>query len=189
MALSPERVAELARELGGWFGTPLLCRVGPKEPGFSGQILDGARRWAVLGGRCYALGGRCYALGGRCDAPVVVFPASYRDGIWSLDGKLLPRMLLLFGHPERSWACVPECWRDSPRALEGFLGVSRCLALELWATGEALRRAGRWKHRPKGRRDHSHRDRMQAIRGLVLAWSSGEPVGMPEVAEIAGIRL
>ena len=176
MHLSPQRARQLCQELHGWFGPPLLCRVPPAVAMTRGEILDGSVRfWSapmVLK-----------------DVPFIVFPKAHRGGIYSLDGQLLPRLLVLFGHADRAWEHVPDHWKDSPQALESFLGVEHETALEVWSCGLDEKRRERARRQIKGRADHTHAEKIGAIRTIVKAWSVGEEVGMPEVAEIVGVRL
>ena len=142
----------------------------------TGEIIDGAVRfWSapvVL-----------------TDVPFIVFPKEHRGGIYSLDGKLLPRLLVLFGHPDRAWQYIPEHWADSPQAVESFLGLEHETALEVWAAGRQQKRRETATRQIKTRADHTHREKITALRTIVRAWSVGEAVGMAEVAEIVGVRL
>lgn len=175
MPLSAERARELTRELGGWFGPPLLCRVAPRNIVKTEEIIDGRIRFEAC----------VFDLD---KSPYVVFPVGFRGGIYSEDGKLLPRLLAVFGHPDRSWIHVPEHWRDSLGALESFLGVRRETAIEVWAAGAALREKVRCKQ-IKGRKDHTHAEKVRRLRTIVRAYSAGEACGMAEVAEILGVKL
>lgn len=131
--LTTELAKSLARELGGWFGPPLLARVTPKELSSmvdDSLILDGRMRWGVLGATTQFE-----------RIPCILFPSNYRQGIYSTDGKLLPRLLALFGHFERAWHHTPECWRDSPADIAAFLGVDGSVASPVYVARPRLRRA------------------------------------------------
>lgn len=173
--LSTERARELIAEFGGWFGPPLLCRVAPADIRQPSDVIDGAVRLAS----------------GPIDlvkVPHIVFPVAYRSGLYSKDGKLLPRLLVLFGHPDRAWAIIPEHWRDSAAALESFLRVRRETALEVWSVG--LREKSRTKCRQiKGRKDHTHAEKIRSLRRLVEGQADGEPCTFADIAEILGVKL
>lgn len=185
MRLSAERAAMIGREFGGWFGTPLLSRCEPPAIRAPEDILDGHVRFKALHASLPLDG-----------VPALVFPLGHRGGLYSTGERqlLLPRVLLLCGHPERAWAHTPDCWRDSVQAIESFLCVDRSNALEVWAAGKAiadhengLARARRLvRSRPQERQ--TEHEILRSIRSRLRARLEGEPFSIDDVAEMVGVK-
>jgi hypothetical protein len=183
--LSVERAAVIGREFGGWFGTPLLSRCAAGAIRSPEDILDGHVRFAAFG-----------SLLPLDDVPTLVFPPGHRGGLYSIGRRqyLLPRLLLLCGHPERAWHHTPECWRDSVQAIESFLCVERTSALEVWAAGKAIddHEKGRVRARKLVRRRPYERQTeheiLRMIRTRLRARAEGDPFTIEDVAELVGYK-
>ena len=182
--LSIERAVMIGREFGGWFGTPLLGRCPPAAIRSPDEILDGHVRFEALRTRPFG------------DIPALVFPLGHRGGLYSMGRRqyLLPRLLLLCGHPERAWEHTPDCWRDSVQAIESFLGVERSSALEVWAAGKAMAdhekglvRARRLVRRASHERQTEH-EILRMIRTRLRARAEGQPFEMADVIELVGYK-
>jgi hypothetical protein len=183
MRLTIERAVVVGREFGGWFGTPLLARCAPRSIKRAEDILDGRVRFE--------------AMGKQLDPPCLVFPLGHRKGLYSIGTRqyLLPRLLLLCGHPDRAWRHTPECWRDSVQALESFLGVERAAALEVWAAGKEIIAQEKGKllaaRRAPRRAPHERQTTHQivlAIRMGLRARSEGDSFDLSDVEELVGFK-
>jgi hypothetical protein len=185
MRLTVERAAAICREFGVWFGPPLLSRCAPAAIRTPADILDGHVRFKGL-----------HALLPLDGIPALVFPPGHRSGLYSIGKRqyLLPRLLLLCGHPERAWEHTPECWRDSVGAIESFLNVERSSAVEVWAAGKeildhqkGLVRARRQVRRKPHEQQTTH-DIVRLIRSGLRARAEGEPFGLTDVEELVGFK-
>jgi len=186
MRLTVERALVLGREFGGWFGTPLMSRCEPKAIRAPEDILDGHVRFKGLHG--------VLPLDGM---PYLVFPLAHRHGIYSVGRRqyLLPRLLLLCGHPDRAWHHTPECWRDSVQALESFLGVARSNALEVWAAGKEIIAHEKGKllaaRRAPRRSPYEQRTAHETVRLIRMglrARSEGDVFELADVSALVGYK-
>jgi hypothetical protein len=140
------------------------------------MVIDGAVRLQAMAG----FAGHCAAWS-RGAFPHLVFPLSYREGIYSLDNnKLLPRMLVLAGHYDRAWEFIPDVWRGSPREVCSFLNVPMVDAACVYAVRKRLREPRRIV--PRG---DVHSRTIERIRaGLAELDETGSGFGLDDVRRL-----